>query len=138
MAAFLKSDDGGKLLVRLATGGLILFHGISKLQHGVGWISGMLAQHGYPGFFAYGTYVAEILCALLVIVGWKTRLAGLVIAFEMVIAVLMVLRNQIFTIKQAGGGWAIELEAFFLLTGLALFFMGAGRYSVSKGHGVWD
>ncbi|MBZ4261499.1 hypothetical protein LAN14_23425, partial [Mycobacterium tuberculosis] len=39
----LSHDDAGKLLLRLAVGGLMLFHGIHKLIDGVDGISGMLA-----------------------------------------------------------------------------------------------
>ena len=38
----LSHDDAGKLLLRLAVGGLMLFHGLHKLLDGVGGISGML------------------------------------------------------------------------------------------------
>ncbi|CAA6806270.1 MAG: Unknown protein, partial [uncultured Sulfurovum sp.] len=35
---FFNNDDLGKLILRLMIGGLMLFHGISKLQNGVGFI----------------------------------------------------------------------------------------------------
>ncbi len=50
----LSCDDLGKLLLRLAVGGLMLFHGLHKLFGGVGFISGMLVEKGLPGFIAYG------------------------------------------------------------------------------------
>ena len=31
------ADDYGKLLSRLAVGGLMLFHGVHKVSHGVAW-----------------------------------------------------------------------------------------------------
>lgn len=45
----LSHDDAGKLLLRLAVGGLMLFHGIHKLIDGVDGISGMLAARDCPG-----------------------------------------------------------------------------------------
>ncbi len=138
MPSFLRSDNAGKLLLRITVGGIILFHGVAKLQHGVSWISGMLAQHGFPGFIAYGVYVAEIIAPVMLFVGYRSRLAGLIIAFDMAVAILLVLRGMIFTVKPAGGGWGIEVEAMLLLTGLAIAFVGAGRFSVSGGHGAWD
>ena len=33
-----KSEDFGKLLLRVTVGGLLLFHGASKIVHGVGRI----------------------------------------------------------------------------------------------------
>ncbi len=54
-----KSDDTGKLILRLALGILILMHGVAKLSTGVGGIAGMLSSHGLPGFLAYGAYLAK-------------------------------------------------------------------------------
>ncbi len=62
----LSHDDAGKLLLRLAVGGLMLFHGIHKLIDGVDGISGMLAAQGLPGFIAYGVLVGEVVAPLLV------------------------------------------------------------------------
>lgn len=45
----LSHDDAGKLLLRLAVGGLMLFHGLHKLLDGVGGISGMLVAKGCRG-----------------------------------------------------------------------------------------
>ncbi len=138
MASILKSDNLGKLLVRIAVGGLILFHGIFKLTHGIGFIEVMLAGRGWPGFIAYGVYLGEILAPILIIVGFKTRVAALVVAIDMVAAIWLAHANSILVIKEAGGAWAIELEAFYLLASLALFFMGGGQYSVTRGRTVWD
>jgi putative oxidoreductase len=56
----------------------------------------------------------------------------------MVMAIVLVLRQDLFTIKEAGGGWSIELEAFLLLTALALVFLGGGRYRIGRAPGRWD
>ncbi len=42
-------DDLGKLLLRLAVGGLMLFHGLHKLFGGVGFISGCWWRKGCRG-----------------------------------------------------------------------------------------
>ncbi len=131
-------EDIGKLLIRLAVGGLILFHGFFKMVHGVEWIKDPLSALGLPGVLAYGTYIAEVAAPIVILLGFRVRFAALVVAFDMVMAIVLVLRQNIFAVKQAGGGWGIELEAFFLLASLALFFTGAGKYSVSKAHSMWD
>ncbi|HWP81038.1 MAG TPA: DoxX family protein [Bacteroidota bacterium] len=130
-----KSDDVGKLLLRVAVGGLMLFHGVSKLSTGVAWIEGML---GGFGFMAYATYLAEVLAPILILVGVWTRPAALLIMIDMLTAILLVFGSAALTIKEMGGGWTIELEVFFLLSALALWFTGAGKYSIKKGIGVWD
>jgi putative oxidoreductase len=129
-------EDLGKLVLRLALGVIVLFHGVFKLRHGVAWIGGPLAAHGLPAFLAYGTYLAEVLAPVLLMVGYKARLAALVILFDMLMALVLVLRPRILTVSQGGGGWAIELEALILLTALAVFLLGSGRYRV--GRGMWD
>lgn len=131
----LRSDDLGKLVLRLTIAILMLFHGWFKVQHGVGWIAGML---GGAGFLAFGVYIAEIIAPLFIIFGLRTRLAALVIAFDMVMAYVLVLRPHLFAIKEMGGGLATEIELFFLLGSLALFFMGGGKYSITGGKGAWD
>ena len=138
MASVLKSDNLAKLLVRLAVGGLMLFHGISKLTHGISFIEGILAARGWPGFIAYGVYLGEIVAPILIIVGWKTRIAALVVAIDMIFAIWLAHASNIFMIREPGGAYAIEIEAFYLLTSLALFFMGGGQYSVSRGRTAWD
>jgi putative oxidoreductase len=122
----------GLLILRLAVAVVILFHGAYKVANGIDWMSGLLAQNGLPAFLRYGVYVAELVAPVLLIVGLWTRLAALVIAFDMVMAVLLALREQVFAVKPQGGGWGIELEALIGLAALVLFFTGGGKYSVSK------
>lgn len=131
-------DDWGKLLLRVAVGGLLLFHGIFKVKNGVAWMADPLAAVGLPAFLGYGTYIAEVVAPILVLTGKFTRLAGIVMAFDMLMAILLVLRDRVFSINPQGGGLAIELEMFFLLGSVAIVFLGSGRYAVSKGQGRWD
>jgi putative oxidoreductase len=129
-------EDLGKLVLRVGVGVIVLFHGVFKLRHGVAWIERPLGAVGLPGFLAYGAYVAELFAPLLLILGFKARLAALVIAFDLLMAILLVLRPRILTVNQAGGGWAIELEVLILLAALAVFLLGSGRYRLGKG--AWD
>ena len=131
-------DDWGKLLLRLAVGGLLLFHGISKATTGIGWMAGPLSAVGLPAFVGYGAYVGEIVAPILAIVGKFSRIAGLVIAFNMLMAIVLVLRERAFSINPQGGGWAIELEMLFLLGCVAIALLGSGRYALSRGQGRWD
>ena len=137
MAARAGWEDWGKLLLRLAVGGLLIFHGIAKLKNGVGWMAGPLSGLGLPAFVAYGAYVGEVVAPILVILGKWARIGGLVVAFNMLSAIIIALRGKVFTLNQ-GGGWAIELEMLFLLGGVIIFLLGSGKYSVSKGTGAWD
>jgi putative oxidoreductase len=124
--------DAGLLLLRFGLAGILLFHGIYKATHGVAWISGPLGAVGLPSALAYGTYVAELLAPVLLILGLWPRLAALIIAFNMAMAIYLARRGDIGKINPAGGGWAIELEVLLLVAALAIALAGAGRYSVSR------
>ena len=130
-------NDSGKLVLRLSIGVLLLLHGIAKLKGGIGWMSGPLGAVGLPAFVGYGVYVGEVIAPLFLIAGKWTRLAGLVVAINMLCAIVLVQRDKVASLNQ-GGGWAIELEMLFLLGGLAVFLLGSGRYSLSRGSGRWD
>ncbi|MGF6269146.1 putative oxidoreductase [Lelliottia nimipressuralis] len=127
----LTHDDFGKLLLRLAVGGLMLFHGLHKLFGGVGFISGMLVEKGLPGFIAYGALIGEVVAPVLIVLGILTRPAALVLAFTMIVAWLMVGTGKTFALD-AVGAWAIESLVYFFIGALALAFMGAGRYSLVR------
>lgn len=133
-----RREDLGKLVLRLTVGGLLLFHGIAKLRNGIGWMGEPLAAFGLPAFIGYGTYVAEVVAPILLFLGVLTRAAGLVIAFDLFMAILLVRRDAVFQVSQMGGSWAIEIEAFFLLTALAIFLLGSGRYALRPSKGMLD
>lgn len=133
-----KSEDLGKLLLRISVGLVLIFHGYFKIVNGIEWIKPMLGGVGLPGFLAYGVYLGEFVAPLMVILGLRARIAAPVIVINMVMAIILAHRNQIFSIKEAGGGWAIELDALILLGALALFFLGGGRFGITKGKNAWD
>lgn len=129
-------EDFGKLVLRLGLAVILLFHGVFKLTHGVEWIKGPLSGLGLPGFLAYGVYGAEVVAPILLIAGWKARLAAWVIVFDMAMAMVLVLRPRLLTINPGGGGWGVELEALILVSALVIALIGSGRYRL--GRGPWD
>ena len=132
------ADDVGKLLLRLTVGVLLLFHGIAKVPRGVAWIEGPLGELGLPGFLSYGVYVGEIVAPVFLILGLWTRPAALVVAFNMFMAILLAHRDVVFSLRERGGGWAIEHEALFLFGARVLLFLGGGRYGLRKGRPPLD
>lgn len=125
------TDDLGKLVLRLTVGILILMHGLAKVTTGVSGISGMLESAGLPATLAYGVYIGEIAAPLLLIIGFYSRIAALVIVVNMAFAIGLVHMKDIFTITKSGG-WGIELQAFFLFTALAVALIGPGRFAVNR------
>ncbi|EPQ9012470.1 TPA: DoxX family protein [Providencia stuartii] len=127
----LAHDDAGKLLLRITIGGLMLFHGMSKLLTGASGIKAMLAAYGLPEFIAYGTILGEVVAPIFIILGILTRPAALLVAFTMFIAWLMVGLDKTFLLDKTGA-WAIESIVYFFVGSIALALMGARRFSVMK------
>lgn len=132
-----RSDDTGKLVLRLALGILILLHGISKLSTGVSGVGGMLASHGLPSALAYLVYVGEIVAPALVIIGLYTRPAALIIVINMLVALWLVHTADLFALGKSGG-WALELQGMFLFGAVAVALLGAGRLSVGGVAGKYN
>jgi putative oxidoreductase len=134
---FMNNNDLGKLLIRLCVGGLMLFHGVHKMIHGYGFIAGKLKAAGLPAWLVAGVPMGEVVAPLLIVLGLYTRPAALVEAFLMGMAVWLVHMGQLTALDQHGG-YALELQAFYFFGAIAIFFLGAGRYSVTKGMGQWN
>jgi putative oxidoreductase len=130
-------DDSGKLLLRAVLAILLLAHGFSKLAGGIGFITGMLEKAGLPGAFGYLVYVGEVVAPLLILIGVFTRPAALVVAVNMVVALLLVHTSQFFTLGETGG-WALELQGMYLGGALAVALLGAGRYSLGGINGRFN
>ncbi len=132
-----KMDDGGKLVLRVLLAVLILFHGVSKLIGGVGFISGMLAKDGLPGALGYFVYVGEVIAPLLILFGVFTRAAALVVVVNMIVALALVHTRQFFSLNDTGG-WALELQGMYLGAAVAVALLGAGRYSIGGAAGRFN
>ncbi|MGM0553576.1 MAG: DoxX family protein [Pseudomonadota bacterium] len=122
-------DDTGRLILRLALGGMILMHGITKLTGDLSGIEGMLTGAGLPAILAWGVYIGEILAPALLILGFYARLGAVLIAVNMLFAIGLVHAHEIFELT-ANGGWSLELQGMFLFAALALALSGPGRLSI--------
>lgn len=131
------SESVGKLVLRLTLGVLLLFHGVHKMASGIGFIENMLAMHGLPGWFAYAVYLGEVLAPILIILGVVTRVGAGLVIINMIVAVLLVGTDRLFMVGRTGG-YALELEAFYLFGAVAIFFLGAGSLSVGGRQGRWN
>lgn len=124
------NENVGKLILRLTLGILILFHGAAKLMGGVGGLTGVVTAAGLPAFVTYGVYVGEVVAPLLVLLGWYSRIGAALIAVNMLFALSLVHRPEIFTLAKTGG-WAIELQIMYLFTAIAVALVGPGRFSLN-------
>ena len=123
-----QGDSAGKLILRLTVGILILFHGVAKVLNPAALepISKNLASMGLPTFIAYGVYFGEVIAPLMIVFGVFSRIGGLLVTVNMIFAILLVHTAQLLTLSKTGG-WALELQGFYLFCGLAIFFLGSGK-----------
>jgi len=126
----------GLLLLRISIAFTMLIYGISKLIFGIDFISGLIAQYGLPPFLGYGVFVGEIIAPLLIIIGYRTKLAGLIFAINCFVAIIMVQLPNLLKINEFGG-WEIGPLFIYTIFGIALFFTGAGKYSMATKN-KWD
>jgi putative oxidoreductase len=133
----IQTGDAGKLVLRAALAILILFHGVAKLSGGIGFVGDMLAKAGAPAFLGYLVYVGEVIAPLMILAGIFTRPAALVVAGNMIVAVLLVHVSQLFTLADTGG-WALELQGMYFFAALAVALLGAGRYSLGGAAGRYN
>ncbi|WP_205855218.1 DoxX family protein [Pirellula sp. SH-Sr6A] len=121
--------SAGLLLLRVGLGGLMLVHGIPKVQG----FSAMSAA--FPDPIGLGSQLslilaigAEVGCSLLLIAGFATRLATIPLAFTMFVALFLVHGSDPWKVK--------ELAAVYLLGYVSLFLTGPGCFSLD--HCCWN
>ncbi len=124
-------DNIGKLVLRLMLGGMMLFHGIDKALHGITLIKGLLKFQGVPEVLAYGVYVGEILAPIFLILGWKSRFWAGVIVLNMAVAIYLTQTGALLKLG-THGAWAMEVSMFYMLTALAMVFLGSGKYAIMR------
>ena len=125
------ADNLGKLLLRLTIGGMLLLHGIYKLQHGLGTIRGMLHAHHLPEVLAYGVYLGELVAPLMLILGIYSRIWAGVILINMGMA-LWLTNFKGMTSLGAFGAWGAQSVMFFLLGALTIILIGSGKYALKQ------
>lgn len=110
---------------------LLGLHGWARLVSAFGYLFlgkpwtfvGLVHSMGFPlpVVFAVASALAESLGAVMLIAGWRTRWAALILGFNMAVA----LRFQL-----PKGGTSIELPAVYLIAIAAIGLAGAGSYSL--------
>ena len=131
MSSIYRSEDIAKFILRITLGFLMLFHGVAKLHdlQALSFIKSQLEGIDIHPVFAYGVYIGEIIAPLLVVLGIYARFGGFLIFINMLFAIILVHSNDLLSLTQHGG-WAIELQAFYLLGGLAVVLLGSGKFAV--------
>jgi len=119
------NSDLGLLVLRIIGGGLMLVHGIPKLMKLLKGDFAFADPIGIGAGFSLGlTVFAEFVCALLILIGFKSRLAAIPLMITMLVASLIVHGADPFGKK--------ELALIYFGIYLAIFMLGSGKYSFDK------
>lgn len=112
------------LWLRIVGGGFMLSHGIPKLMKlfGDGPIQ-FADPFGIGPAATLGlTVFAEVICAIFILVGFKTKAATVPLLITMLVAALVIHGGDPFKDK--------EMALLYLAVYFSLFFLGSGSYSV--------
>lgn len=116
------------LLLRLGLGFIFVYHGYPKLFTHTHQVVQEFSKMGFPSYFGYIAGIVEFFGGSLLILGLFTRIAGLLLAGEMAIAIIRVHLPQ-------GGILAISNYQFPLALAVgafALVAVGAGAISFDR------
>lgn len=118
----------GLLALRLATGALLLVHGIPKLSDPSG-ATGMAASLDVPvpDLAGWLMILGEVGLGSLLVLGLATRVAGTLLLVQMAGVWLLAHAPQGFLVEGQING---ENALLFAALGLMFVFVGAGRFSV--------
>ena len=116
--------DIGLLIARVMIAALMLTHGIPKLQM---LLSGepvkFLPVMGMSPELSLGlTVFAEVICSIMLLVGFATRLAAIPLIITMLIAALLIHAADPIAVK--------EPALHYLLVYVMLLLAGSGKYSI--------
>ena len=122
----MKLQDFGLLAVRLLAGGMMLTHGIPKIDRFFGEGPVQFADpFGLGPEISLGLAIfAEVACAILVMIGYKTRWATIPLMITMLVAAFLIHWADPFGEK--------ELPLLFLTVFGGILISGGGSYSVDR------
>lgn len=112
-------------VLRVILGVILLAHGKAKIFGGMAQHTHMVASLGIPAWMGYLSATTEFVGGILLIVGLLTRLVGIAVTIEMLVAIFKVhLKNGM--IKPMG----YEFPMLVATVAFALIFFGAGPISL--------
>lgn len=118
-------NDLGLLILRVAFGGLMLTHGIPKIS--------MLSDNPieFPDPLGIGassslilTLLGEVVAPILIIIGFKTKIAAIPAALTMLVAAFVVHLSDPIATK--------EKALLYLFVFVVIFLAGPGKFSIDK------
>ena len=119
------SQSIAALILRIGMGGMMLTHGWKKFMKVIEGSWGFADPIGVgevPTLIL--AVLAEFICPILIIIGWRTKLACILPAMTMFVAAFVI---------HIDDPWKkMEFPLLYLVGFAALFFMGSGKYSLDR------
>jgi putative oxidoreductase len=112
------------LFLRIALGIIFLYHGYPKLAHPTAAMHGAFVEHGLPSYFVQVAGMIETFGGGLLILGLFTRVAGLLLAIEMGVAIWKVHSRSYLAVHEYEFPLALATACF------AIAAVGAGLISI--------
>ncbi len=119
------NNDLGLAILRIAPSALMLFHGIPKFQKLIGGDFSFADPIGIgetPSLFL--AVIAEFVCPILIIIGYKTRWSTIPLIITMAVAAVIVHGADPFDVK--------EKALVYLFWFIGILFVGPGKYSLDR------
>jgi putative oxidoreductase len=130
LKALAKNRDLGLLVLRLGLGLTFIFiHGAPKLFGGpakwitYGYAAANLGLNFWPEFWGFLCAATEFFGGILLVLGYKVRIACLFLIPNMIVAIFYMTK-----VNAANVSYPFEIMVVFI----ALFFLGSGKYGLEK------
>lgn len=123
----MKNKDLALLLLRIGVGVIFIVSGWGKLT-GIEGTQQFFGSIGIPltGVMAWVVALVEFVGGIMILVGYKVQVPGILLAIIMLVAII--------TVKLGGDNVfrSMRLELMLMLTSLAISMMSTGSYSVDS------
>ena len=127
------TDIYGRLVLRIALGIVLIAHSLylKLMVFGLEGTANFFVSIGFPAFLAYAVFIVEAVTGVMLIVGFKTKVAALVTVPVLLGATWVHLPNGwLFTVEN--GGW--EYPLFLTCIAVVIALLDPGAYSLDKSN----
>lgn len=124
------SVGSGLLVLRVVVGGAFILYGQEKMFSPAGWLDAF-GVHGIAPAFQLLAFLTELVGGAFLVVGFLTPVAAVLIAFDMLTAIV------VFLVPHGATSWidptkplTLEKNVFYIAAMLLFVSAGAGRFSI--------
>lgn len=123
----MRTLDIAQLYLRVTIGGLLILHNIGKMQNYNEVIGSYPNLDGLSGRFLFVALASvECISAIMLIVGWRVRLAATMLIVQTILTLLIYFPSPSFD--------NLELKAIYTFIYIYVLISGGGSYSLDNAH----